>query len=277
MSDSRSALLSCLVFSALLLTACGRKEEPVAPGAAAPAPMMAEAMKADSRAAAPPQRYIALRHNLVIDSPAAALPRVFEDALKRCQAAGCEVLATSLQRETEYNPPSATLSVRMPPQAVEAFLEGFKGEAQVLQHNRSAEDKTDAVIDAEARIRNLTELRDRLRAMLASQKGSIKDVLEVEKQLTETQSQLDAIQAVRKVLANETEKVAVDIEFRARPRISERGFFSPVSRAWDNAGEVLMGSLGGLITFLAAALPWLLVLMPAGWGLRALWRRRRSA
>jgi uncharacterized membrane-anchored protein len=35
--------------------------------------------------------------------------------------------------------------------------------------------------------------------------------------------------------------------------------------------------MGALITFVAAVLPWLvLVVLPLGWMLRALWRRRRA-
>jgi len=40
---------------------------------------------------------------------------------------------------------------------------------------------------------------------------------------------------------------------------------------------VFAASIGGLIDFMAAVTPWLIVLVPAGMGLRALWRRRKAA
>ena len=43
-----------------------------------------------------------------------------------------------------------------------------------------------------------------------------------------------------------------------------------------NAGAVLAESVGALITFIAAVLPWLvLALLPCLWLVRVLWRRRR--
>jgi len=276
---SKPIVFLCL--ATLLLGGCKKREEndflkelPDASAKAAPAaPRMREvALQAE----APPQRYIALTHTLQIDSSAAKLPQVFEDTLKRCEQAGCDILSSSLQRETEYAGPSATLSARLPPKAVETFLTGFGEDAEVVQHGRDAEDKTDEVIDADARIRNLTELRDRLRAMQSAHTGSIKDVLEIQRQLTETQSQLDTIHGTRKALANQTEKVAVNIQFHARTSVAERSFFAPVTTAWNEAGQVLMSSVGGLITFVAAVLPWLLIAIPAGYGLRLLWRKVRS-
>jgi len=48
--------------------------------------------------------------------------------------------------------------------------------------------------------------------------------------------------------------------------------------ALRNAGSVLAESVGSLITFVAAVLPWLLlVVLPLGWLTRVLWRRRRAA
>ncbi|MFT3736937.1 MAG: DUF4349 domain-containing protein [Rhodocyclaceae bacterium] len=284
--SSRNRLTISLALALLVtLTACSRKE---GVPAASPASVLGEGfmgsqeagaadMAKAKQAAAPSRRYIALSHQLVVDSSATNLQKVYDAATQRCLQAGCEILNASLQRETSYAPPNATLSVRMPPQAVDAFLAGFNGDAEVVQHSRNAEDKTDAVIDTEARLNNLTQLRDRLRSMLASRSGSIKDVIEIERQLADTQSQLDSYSGLRKALANETEKVALHIQFRTRPGVAERSFFGPVISAWHEAGHVIMTSLGGLITFCAALLPWLLIIVPAGWGVRRLWRKWRAS
>ena len=48
-------------------------------------------------------------------------------------------------------------------------------------------------------------------------------------------------------------------------------------RALREAGSVLAESVGVLITFLAAVLPWLLLVgLPLAWLVRVLWRRRRA-
>jgi Domain of unknown function (DUF4349) len=45
--------------------------------------------------------------------------------------------------------------------------------------------------------------------MLARSSSTVKDLIEIQQQLTDTQSQLDSETAQRKILANETEKIAV--------------------------------------------------------------------
>jgi len=87
-----------------------------------------------------------------------------------------------------------------------------------VRHATESEDKTTAVLDTEARIKNLTGFRDSLRMMMAKSSASVKDLVEIQEQLTEVQSQLDSETAQRKILANETEKVAVDWGCLARVR-----------------------------------------------------------
>jgi hypothetical protein len=161
----------------------------------------------------------------------------------------------------------------VPPRSVEIFLSGLAKNSEVLQHHRDSEDKTDAVIDAEARIKNLTEFRDSLRVMLTDKSAKFKDLIEVQRELVNTQSELDTIQGVRKVLAQETELVAVTIDFTAKQGVTEQGFFSPVAHAIKDAGRVMMESLATVITFFVTILPWLLVGIPALILSRKLWTK----
>ena len=223
-----------------------------------------------------PRRYIALRHALLIETSASSLQTSFEATVKKCEQLQCQMLSASFNRETPFQPPSASLAVRVFPAVLDKFLSELNQRGEVLQHRRESEDKTTAVVDAEAKIKNLTELRDRLRNMLASRAGSIKDVIEVEQALAKTQAELDAIAGVRAALANETDMVAVEINFQARNTIADKGFFSPVAAAWSNAGHVLTASVGNLITFVAAVLPWLIIIVPVFLLLQRAWRKRRA-
>src|SRR5215510_10790285 len=95
---------------------------------------------------------------------------------------------------------------------------------KIAQHTTEREDKTTAVIDTEAKLKNLTSFRDNLRGMLNRPSATVKDLVEIQQQLTETQSELDSETAQRKILANETEKIAVEISFRVeRPGESKGG------------------------------------------------------
>ena len=217
------------------------------------------------------KKYIALRHHLQIETSAEKMQASFDAALKHCEALSCQLLSANFNRETPYSPPSASLSVRVPPRNVTIFLSGLAKNGEVMQHGRDSEDKTNQVVDADARISNLTNLRDRLRLMLSDKTAKFKDIIEVERELANTQSELDSMTSVRKILALETDLVAVNIDFTAAQGITEQGFFAPVLRAFQSAGQVFMESIATVITFLMAAIPWLLIGIPIVWLVRRYW------
>jgi hypothetical protein len=277
----------------LLVAACGQQQSAVnAPEAAriaAPSKMAVQSMARDAvmggaeasltEISEPQQdavnaeikKYIALRHHLTLEMPAKAMQANFDAAIGHCERLGCQLLSANYNRETPYSPPSASISLRVPPRNVEIFLSGLAKNSEIMQHGREAEDKTNQVVDADARIKNLTELRDRLRAMLRHQSAQFKDIIEVERELANTQSQLDSIMSMRKVLALETELVAVNIEFTAAQGITEQGFFAPVAQALKEAGHVMMESLASLITLIVSAIPWLLIGIPLLFLIRKFW------
>ena len=222
------------------------------------------------------KKYIALRHHLQIETAAEKMQASFDAALKHCEALSCQLLSANFNRETPYSPPSASLSVRVPPRNVAIFLSGLAKNGEVMQHGRESEDKTNQVVDADARISNLTNLRDRLRLMLSDKTAKFKDIIEVERELANTQSELDSMTSVRKILALETDLVAVNIDFTAAQGITEQGFFAPVLRAFKNAGQVFMESIATVITFVMTAIPWLLIGIPIVWLVRRYWLKRTN-
>ncbi|MEI2636424.1 MAG: DUF4349 domain-containing protein [Methylotenera sp.] len=224
----------------------------------------------------PERKYIALRHHLQIETPAKKMQAAFDAAVRHCEALNCQLLSAYFNKETPYSPPSASLSARIPPRNVEIFLTGLAKSGEILQHGRDSEDKTNQVVDTDARIKNLTELRDRLRLMLTDKTAKFKDIIEVERELANTQSQLDSMMSMRKILSQETDLVAVNIDFTAAQGITEQGFFAPVARALKDAGRVMMESLAAVITFVMSAIPWLLIGIPVIWLVRRYWTKIRT-
>lgn len=290
----RSSVLPVLSLSVLLgaLTACGRggsmdpdagtlQQAAAAPAAFAKAKQRPAAEPAQERARADTagevRRYVAVRHTLQIFTAADGVEAAWRDATEACAAAGCEVLNAALERNDERRPASATLEARVPPQQLEAFLARISGLGRTGLNARTAEDKTDTVLDTEARLKNQTAFRDHLRVLMATPGAKLKDLIEVERELVQVQSELDSLASQRKVLANETERVHVSISFRAQPSVIETGMWRPVTDALRGAGHVIASSIGVLITAAVGLLPWVVALVLAGWGVRAAWRRRRRA
>ena len=273
-----------IIFSGIL-SACGQSTAPndvVASRMAAPAKMAADAVMGGAEQSmteisepAPAntalKKYIALRHHLNVEVAAENMQTNFDAALKHCETLNCQLLVANYNKETPYSPPSASLGLRLPPRNVEIFLSGLQKNAEIMQHQREAEDKTNQVLDTDARIKNLTELRDRLRAMLGDKTAKFKDLIEVERELANTQGELDSMLSIRKNLSLETDFVAINIDFTAKQGITEQGFFAPVARAVKEAGHVMMESLATVITFVMTALPWLLIGIPLLLLIRKFW------
>jgi len=285
----------------LLVSACGKQgSQHNAPAVVAPMPEMARMsapqakLMADNvggaeeslteisepKSATPvnaqTRKYIALRHHLQIETPAERMQAAFDAAVKHCEALNCQLLSANYNRETPYSPPSASLSLRVPPRNVEIFLSGLAKSGEIMQHGRDSEDKTNQVVDTDARIKNLTELRDRLRLMLTDKSAKFKDIIDVERELANTQSELDGMMSMRKILSQETDLVAVNIDFTAAQGITEQGFFAPVARAIKDAGRVMMESFGAVITFVMSAIPWLLIGIPVLWLARRCWTKIKT-
>ena len=290
-SFSRTAAVLLMV----LTLGCSRNEtsqpSPVAVPAAAPAAVAKKGADAprerrvnlDATAAPPggePQapRFLAVRHELSAEVASDQLPAAWTVVRDLCGTLRCEMLSSALQRETPQQPGHASLEMRVLPADVDALLGGLAGVAQVVSHNTTSEDKTAEVIDVEAHIRNRTEFRDSLRAMLADTKTKrdLGDILSIQSTLADTQAQLDSSATQRKVLEQQTGKQHLTIQFTPKRALVGGTSYSPIRSALRNAGAALAESVGALITFVAVALPWLLLAFPLVWVVRVLWRRRRA-
>jgi len=109
--------------------------------------------------------------------------------------------------------------------------------------------------------------------MLAKPSATVNDLVEIQKQLTDTQSELDSETAQRKILANETEKIAVEISFHVERSSENGGGLAQVWNALRESGSILADSTASLITTIVAILPWLILILPAIWLLVKGWKR----
>jgi hypothetical protein len=291
---SRMALLA--LAGMLALAGCNQRHDTVSmEPAPPPAPMAGGAgmkqsraanVQAEDAAAAAPaqdemaQRFLAVRQELNVEVPQAQLADAWGQVRDLCATLRCELLTATLLRETPQQPGNALLEMRVAPADVDRLLGTLAGVATIVSQNTISEDKTTEVIDVEARIKNRTDFRDSLRLMLrdTTTKRTMSDLLEIQRTLSDTHAELDAMAAQRKLLEQQTSKQHIQIQFTPTRALVQGGTsYSPIGRALRDAGHVLGESMGALITFVAAVLPWLvLVVLPLGWMLRALWRRRRA-
>jgi hypothetical protein len=274
-----------LIFAALTLTAtsCQKPSK-----SAAPAPgsrfegylgvfpeERAMALKAVSVYAGS-QRFIAERHKLEVITSESGLQKSWESAVTFCGTIQCEVVSSNITTRTGDSLPSGAILLRVVPDDLKKLLAYVEKLGKIAQHTTEREDKTTAVVDTEAKIKNLTSFRDNLRTMLGKPSATVNDLVEIQKQLTDTQSELDSETAQRKILANETEKIVVEISFRVeRPSGNTRG----LAQIWNTlreSGSVLADSTSSLIYTLVAVVPWLILIVPGVWLLAKAWRKLKQ-
>ena len=252
---------------------------------AAPAPMAASAPMMDAASpasAAPSQRFLAVSHSMQIESPAAELASLWETVKSTCERLDCNVEGSALQRETAQSAASAYLTMRVNPRDFAMLSATLGGNAKILNHQTSTEDKTSQVIDVEAQIKNRSEYRDSLRELLREKnvKRTLQDLIEIRDTMSQVQAEIDAAANQRALLERETAKQLVQMQFQPQ-RVIVSGTYSPWRQTWQRSWDTLAFSAQNLVVTAAGLLPWLLVLVVIGvplWlGLRKRHGRRAAA
>jgi hypothetical protein len=190
------------------------------------------------------------------------LAKAWESVITYCGTIECTVVSSNLVAQRRDAAPSGSMSLRVAPGDLKKLFDQVEKLGQIAGHATDSEDKTTTVLDTEARIKNLTSFRDSLRAMLAKPSASIKDIIDIQQQLTEAQSQLDSETAQRKILANETEKVAVEITFGVERSGRNRSAWTPIGDALRESGADLAVSTAWLISAIVTIIPWIVLIVP---------------
>ena len=262
---TRKLLALCLLGQLLIASGCAYK-------AAQPSATMAEPI--DVQLAVASQHFIAETDKIEVITSASSLEKSWESVGQFCGTIHCEVVSSSITARTANSDPFGNISLRVGPDDLKKLFDDLQKLGKIAQHTTDREDKTAVVIDTEAKIKNLTSLRDNLRSMLAKPSATVKDLVEIQKQLSDTQAELDSETTQRKVLANETEKVAVDISFRVE-HAANGGTWSEITDAFGDSGAVFAESTAALVTFIVAIIPWLILIIPAIWLIVRAWRKFR--
>lgn len=281
--------LLCLQLAACSKNEVGMAEQampaPMAAAArmeAAPAPVQAVSADAPPAGASPEQqRFIATRHALQVEVPSDRMAGAWKAVSDQCAQLDCVVLESALRRDSPNQAAGAELELRVAPKDVPALLGSVEGAGRVTSHATTSEDKTAQVVDVQAHIKNRTEFRDSLRALLAAGTANRKlaDVLDIQRTLSDTQAELDSYATQLKLLQQETLRQTVRIDFQPERSVVGRNVANPVWEAFGQAGDVMSNSLATVITVVAALLPWLVVALPVLWvlaGLLRRWRKRRA-
>ena len=152
----------------------------------------------------------------------------------------------------------ATIQAQVPAKDLDRFIEDVSALGTVDSVNLSASDVTGQVVDLDARIDALTTSISRLTQLLA-QASRMEDLLAIETQLAQRQSELDALTAQRTYLADQVAMSTLTVTLAPlteTPEIEAPGFLQGLKSGW--AAFVSLILVG--VTALGFMLPWLILL-----------------
>jgi hypothetical protein len=171
-------------------------------------------------------------------------------------------LVSNEDLQTTTDPASsayATITAQIPAADLDAFITSVSALGSVESVTVSAQDVTSTAVDLDARIRALTTSITRLTQLLSDAR-QMSDLLAIETQLAQRQSELDAFTAQRTYLADQVamSTVTVTLSGATAPVVAdEPGFLAGLGAGWTAlSSAIVLGvtAAGFLLPFLAIAL-----------------------
>jgi len=255
-----------------------------ADGPSAGAYKMAESVDASTQGNSEiAERRIAEAQRWVFEVDAQQLEQVWLAHRDICLAMGkdCEITEATLRNNGPGEGASyASMEMRVARPSFDRFLTKIAETGPApIETVLSREDKTLVWVDLQARLDNAVQLRDRLQAMVsqADRQHDLADLLAIERELSRVQSTIDSMTAQSIVLAQITDNISLDFEYHSAPTTVARDIWDPIRHAWHNFTSTFARNVGEVILFAAAAIPWIVVLIPAWifgrWALRKIFAR----
>ena len=111
---------------------------------------------------------------------------------------------------SSYRSRSANLTVRVPAENLNGFVEDVKGVSNVVTYNESTENVTLQYVSTESRMKALEVEQDRLLELLAKAEN-MSDLLEIEARLTDVRYELENVTSRLRVLANQVDYATIHL------------------------------------------------------------------
>lgn len=196
---------------------------------------------------------LAYVYGLAFEMPSNDIGKLMRRHADLCEQQGpssCRIVGMDLSGEAEREDVSGKLQLAVAAPHARALTALLEKEAEGLGADQTAttigsEEVSKTLVDTEARIRTREELRDRLTEVLRTRKGSVKELVEAERQVAAVNEEIDQ---ARSWLAETRGRVTfsrMDIDYRSRAGAGS-SFLAPIAAAF--------GSLGSVLGFVIAAL-----------------------
>jgi hypothetical protein len=215
---------------------------------------------------------LAYEHTISIQLSKAALPTRIGELQAECAADkefGCALLDVSMRSAADV--PSGSIQMRLAPSGVEVFVRNASKNGEVTSRTTHAEDLTEPVADTERQLSLLTTHRDRLEGFMKDKNLKVEQVIAVSKELATVQTQIEELKAVGLNLHHRIDTELLTLNFSV-PWQTAQAQRTPIRDAISSFGSDFTDAVAQVIRFLAALIPWLVIVAPGLVLLRLFWR-----
>jgi hypothetical protein len=278
MAEARFAKVFCCFFSkktcllplafcaAASLSACNSKHTPYPPAPAS----AASSIESGASSAAQAGLHLAYTHQLGLVVPPGTVSAHYDAARDRCLKAAafrCVLIQASIDvrdlgnRVQDETMQTARLAVRLPHDQIAPYTSALTaplagesaGTVRITHQSTDAVDLTQPIADNTARLAQLTNYRDSLKAFEGRLTISVADLVKIAGELSQVQSQIETAQAEQRELQTRVETELLDIDFNE----DRRGIsLSPIVRTWSESAATLQTGVASALEFSIEVLPW---------------------
>jgi hypothetical protein len=186
---------------------------PPAPGSTGGAPVAAGPVATDARTASP-----VLKEQVVVE---AWLSVQVEDASETARALRAlveksEGRVVSEQVSGAAESWSASMQLRLPPRAVSSVVDWLNGQGEITSKRIQGTDVSKTLFDQQIALDNLTLTLERLRKLLDAGGLQMKDILEIEKEMTRLRGEIERIKGEKRFLEDRVSLATVSVELSRR-------------------------------------------------------------
>lgn len=122
----------------------------------------------------------------------------------------------------------------------------------------SGEDLSKQIVDTEARLRSRELLSQRLTELLRTKSGSVKELVEAERAVTQVNEEIDQARSWLNEMRGRVAFSKIIVNYQSSAPGSG-GFMQPIRQAFGGVTSIMGNSIGAAITFIAITLPWILI------------------
>ena len=179
---------------------------------------------------------------------------------------------------------TATYTLRVPVDALQPARDALAELGSVERNALDSQDVTEEYVDVQARLKNFKEQEEKLNELLKEKRKEekLEDIIKVSDRIAEVRRDVERVQGRLNYLSNMTTLATLNLTLREikdyKPPTAPT-FWSRVTTRFGQSWDALVEFGQDLALFVVGLVPWLPVLIPAGfalaWGVRN-YRRRAT-